>query len=87
MTKIYTPITEDDTVYTIEEVQVEQAEDVIDKSTMTLAYLDTEISVTNTRMNELQTKLTELQATRIKVHTEAEKVKLKVESAEEPEQI
>lgn len=78
MARIYKPITKDDTVYTVEEVQVEQSEDVVDKTTMTLAYLDTEIAVKTTAIANIQAELIELQATRMLVAIEAAKIKLKV---------
>lgn len=82
MAKTYRPITEDNTVCTIEEVQIEEAEDVVDKSTMTLAYLDTEIAVKTTGIAAAQSELAELQATRALVSTEAGKVVLKEKEPE-----
>lgn len=86
MAKIYTPITEDDTVLTIDEVQIEQAEDVVDKTTLTLAYLDTEIAVKTTAISNIQAELTELQATRARVEVEAKKIVLK-DPGPDPEQV
>lgn len=85
MAKTYKPITEDDTVLTIDEVQVEQSEDVVDKSTMTLAFLDTEIAVKTTQIANVEAELAELQATRALVEVEAAKVTLKTEPEEIPE--
>ena len=79
MAKNYTAITPDDTVYTIEEVQVGETEDVVDEATLTLPYLDTQIAVKTTQIANLQAEITELQATRAAVNTEAETVVLKNE--------
>ena len=85
MAKTYKPITEDGTVLTIDQVQVEQSEDIVDKSTMTLAYLDTEIAVKTTTISTIQAELAELEATRALVEVEAAKVTLKTEPEESPE--
>ena len=84
MAKTYKPITEDNTVLTIEEVQVEESEDVVNKATMTMAYLDTEIAVKTTQIANMQVELAELEATRALVAIEAAKVVLK-EPEPEPE--
>ena len=85
MTKIYTPKTKDDEVSDINLVQIEQSEDVVDKSTMTLAYLDTEIAVKTTTILTMQNELAKLQEIRALVEVEAAKVKLKTEPEEIPE--
>ena len=85
MAKTYKAKTLDDTVYTIEEVVVNELEDVTVTEPRTLPFLDTEIAKATTAIAEQQAKLTALQAERTAVFNVAKTVKLKEpEPVEEP---
>ena len=85
MAKTYKAKTLADTVYTIEEVVVNELEDVTLTEPRTLPFLDTEIAKATTAIAEQQAKLTALQAERTAVFDVAKTVKLKEpEPVEEP---
>jgi len=85
LAKDYVAVTPDDTVESIDQVQVQETDLVTAKRFLTLTYIDTELAVLNTEAVRIQSRIATLTALRVTVAAEAVKVKLKVK-IEEPKE-
>ena len=74
----YEVVTKDNEVEDINQVQVKLKKVVSDDRILTLSYLNTQIQVVTTEIQNAQAKLAELNALVVDVDKEAKKVKLKV---------
>jgi hypothetical protein len=76
MASTFTAVTEDDSVATKEEVVVNEVASVEQTAAHTLNQIDDEISTIDMELARLNTEKTRLEALRVDVDTEADKVAL-----------
>lgn len=79
MAKTYIAKSKDNEISDRNSIQVEESEAIESKRILTLSYINTQISVKNGQIQNLQSEIAELQETKTAIETEANKVALKVD--------
>lgn len=87
MAETYKPITKDDEVESIEDVQVSRTRSEEISDILTLRYLNTRIAVLTTEIASTEAEKARFLELKERVTIEAEKVQLKEPEVEEPEVI
>ena len=79
MAKTYIAKSKDNEISDRNSIQVEESEAIESKRILTLSYINTQISVKNGQIQNLQSEIAELQETKTAIEIEANKVALKVD--------